>query len=143
MSKLRAPRDIHFAEKRPFRRFARFLSESSATLPELTIQCFGSTPMRSLTADQSRWVQSRQAIEDRGFRGFEVGQSQDRFGAPALFFPIRFLLHGLWPATPQANDRPKLHTVQPGSRVIRSPVATRRGREKMVTLANASIDFDG
>src|ERR1700687_3128442 len=35
-------------------------------------------------------------VEDRGFRGFEVGQSQDRFGAPALFFPIRFLLHDLW-----------------------------------------------
>jgi hypothetical protein len=32
---------------------------SSATLPELTIQGFGSMPMRSFTADEIRWVQPR------------------------------------------------------------------------------------
>jgi hypothetical protein len=31
----------------------------SATLPELTIQGFGSMPMRSFTADEIRWVQPR------------------------------------------------------------------------------------
>jgi hypothetical protein len=36
-------------------------------------------------------------VEDGGLRDFQVGQSQDRFRAPALFFPITFLLHGLSP----------------------------------------------
>ena len=35
----------------------RGLSVSLATLPDLTAQGFGSMPMRSLTADEIRWVQ--------------------------------------------------------------------------------------
>src|ERR1035441_4242391 len=37
------------------------------------------------------------AVEDRGFRGFEVGQSQDRLRATALVFATRLSLHDLWP----------------------------------------------
>jgi hypothetical protein len=46
-------------------------------------------------------------VEDGGLRDFQVGQSQDRFRAPALFFPITFLLHGLWPpnATGQRSNK--------------------------------------
>jgi hypothetical protein len=36
------------------------------------------------------------AVEHRGFRGFEVGQSQDRLRTTALF-ATRFSLHDLWP----------------------------------------------
>jgi hypothetical protein len=37
----------------------RGLYVSLATLPELTAHGFGSIPMRSLTADEIRWVQPR------------------------------------------------------------------------------------
>jgi hypothetical protein len=38
-----------------------------------------------------------EAVKDCGFRGFEVGQSQDRLRAAALFFATRLSLHDLWP----------------------------------------------
>ena len=41
-------------------------------------------------------IGARKAVEDRGFRGFEVGQSQDRLRTTALF-ATRFSLHDLWP----------------------------------------------
>jgi hypothetical protein len=36
------------------------------------------------------------AVEHRGFRGFEVGQSQDRLRTTALF-AMRLSLHDMWP----------------------------------------------
>jgi FMN-dependent NADH-azoreductase len=41
-------------------------------------------------------VGAGKAVENRGFRGFEVGQSQDRLRASAFFFTTTGSLHDLW-----------------------------------------------
>jgi hypothetical protein len=42
-------------------------------------------------------VGTGKAVEHCGFRDFEVGQSQDRPRADALFFTTKGSIHDLWP----------------------------------------------
>jgi len=43
------------------------------------------------------WSGAGKVVEDRGFRGFEAGQSQDRLDPCAILFATAGLLHDLWP----------------------------------------------
>jgi hypothetical protein len=66
-------------------------------LPERQLR-LGAVPLneiRQLHADSRAEHRGRKVVENRGLRGFEVGQSQDRLHPCAILFATAGLLHDI------------------------------------------------